>query len=49
MSDANHFDGREMAMVHRMFRREFLLAPGAVRQVAGGDNGRLKPWPRIWT
>jgi len=42
MSDANHFDGREMAMVHRMFRREFLLAPGVVRQVAGGDNGRAQ-------
>jgi iron-sulfur cluster repair protein YtfE (RIC family) len=40
MSDGSHFDGREMAMVHRMFRREFLLAPAVVRQVAGGDAGR---------
>jgi hypothetical protein len=33
-SDESHFDGREMAMVHRMFRREYLLAGGVVRQVA---------------
>jgi|SoiMethySBSTD1v2_1073268.scaffolds.fasta_scaffold117742_2 iron-sulfur cluster repair protein YtfE (RIC family) len=32
-----HFDGREMAMVHRMFRREFMLASGVVRHVAAGD------------
>src|ERR1700754_4420121 len=31
---------REMAMVHRMFRREFLLAPGMVRRVDVGDAGR---------
>jgi iron-sulfur cluster repair protein YtfE (RIC family) len=42
MSGGSHFDGREMAMVHRMFRREFLLAPGVVRQVAGGDSGRAQ-------
>jgi iron-sulfur cluster repair protein YtfE (RIC family) len=41
-SDVSHFDGREMAMVHRMFRREFLLAAGVVRQVAGGDIRRAR-------
>ena len=35
----NHF-GREMATVHRMFRREFLLAPGVVREVSARDTGR---------
>jgi hemerythrin-like domain-containing protein len=34
------FDGREMAMVHRMFRREFLLASQVVRRVACGDTRR---------
>ena len=32
---------REMTMVHRMFRREFLLAPGMVRRVEAGDTGRV--------
>src|ERR1700759_2100265 len=32
---------REMAMVHRMFRREFLLAPGVVRR-ADGDAHRIR-------
>ncbi len=35
-----HFDGREMAMVHRMFRREFLLAPGVVQRVDETDSRR---------
>ena len=34
-----HF-GREMAMVHRMFRREFLLAPEVVQRVGAGDVRR---------
>src|SRR5690242_2274867 len=33
---------REMAMVHRMFRREFLLAPAVVRGVDGGDARRVE-------
>jgi hemerythrin-like domain-containing protein len=37
-SDRDHAIGREMAMVHRMFRREFLLAAEAVRHVAVGDT-----------
>jgi iron-sulfur cluster repair protein YtfE (RIC family) len=41
-SDRAHFDGREMAMVHRMFRREFLLASGVVRRVTGGDIRRAR-------
>jgi hypothetical protein len=39
-SDEAHFDGREMAMVHRMFRREFLLAGGVARQVDCSDTTR---------
>ena len=35
-----HFDGREMAMVHTMFRREFRLAGGVVRRVGCGDSRR---------
>ena len=31
-----------MAMVHRMFRREFLLAPDVVRHVAVGDTRRAR-------
>lgn len=31
---------REMVMVHRMFRREFGLAPGVVRRVPPGDTDR---------
>jgi iron-sulfur cluster repair protein YtfE (RIC family) len=34
----SRFIGREMAMVHRMFRREFSLAGGVVRRVACGDT-----------
>jgi len=34
------FFGREMAMVHRMFRREFLLSSGVVRRVDSGDARR---------
>jgi len=37
-AEGRHFDGREMAMVHRMFRREFPLAGGVVRHVACGDT-----------
>lgn len=37
-----HFDGREMEMMHRMFRREFALMPGLVRDVAGGDRERTE-------
>ena len=40
LSAGQHFDGREMAMVHRMFRREFLLAGAVVRQVGCGDTRR---------
>ena len=40
-SGERRFDGREMAMVHRMFRREFLLASRVVRQVACGDTRRV--------
>ena len=29
-----HFDGREMLMVHDVFRREFALMPALVRGVA---------------
>ncbi len=36
------FDGREMALVHRMFRREFRLASGVVRQVHGGNTERAQ-------
>ena len=39
-AEGRHFDCREMAMVHRMFRREFLLAGGVVRHVAYGDTRR---------
>ena len=33
-------DTQEMVVVHRVFRREFRLAPQIVRQVADGDVGR---------
>src|SRR5262245_15210964 len=39
-AEGRHFDGREMAMVHRMFRRELLLAGDVVRHVACGDTRR---------
>ena len=35
-----YFDAREMQMLHKMFRREFLLAAGLVRRVAEGDGER---------
>jgi hypothetical protein len=31
-----HFDGREMAMVHDMLRREIALLPGLMAAVAAG-------------
>lgn len=37
-----HFDGREMLMVHDMFRREFALMPHLVRDVAAGDTARAQ-------
>ncbi|MCI2423844.1 hemerythrin domain-containing protein [Saccharopolyspora sp. K220] len=36
------FDGREMLMVHNMFRREFGLMPRVVRGVAAGDRARAQ-------
>ena len=42
MSSTGFFDGREMLMVHRAFRREFALAPGLVRQVDDGDTQRCR-------
>ncbi|GII28251.1 hemerythrin domain-containing protein [Planotetraspora mira] len=39
---ASHFDGREMYMLHNMFRREFALMPGLVRAVAAGDHERAR-------
>src|SRR5262245_35636433 len=40
VSGVGRFDGREMCMVHRMFRREFGLAASVVRQVSCGDSRR---------
>jgi hemerythrin-like domain-containing protein len=37
-----HFDGREMVMVHDVFRREFGLLPAVVRAVADGDVARAQ-------
>jgi hemerythrin-like domain-containing protein len=37
-----HFDGREMLMLHDMFRREFGLMPGVVRGVEPGDRDRAQ-------
>lgn len=37
-----YFDGREMLMVHNMFRREFMLATGLVEQVIDGDGERIE-------
>ena len=42
MSSSEFFDGREMLMVHRAFRREFALAPGLVRRVGDGDTLRCR-------
>jgi hypothetical protein len=36
------FDGREMLVVHTMFRREFGLMPELVRGVAAGDQHRMR-------
>jgi hemerythrin-like domain-containing protein len=35
-------DTWEMVVVHRSFRREFRLLPGAIRAVAAGDTGRAE-------
>lgn len=40
--DEEHFDAREMALVHRMFRREFTVARGLVRNVRGSDTNRFR-------
>lgn len=37
-----HFDGREMLMVHDVFRREFALMSALVRCVAVGDHNRAQ-------
>ncbi|GAA4587122.1 hypothetical protein GCM10023194_35150 [Planotetraspora phitsanulokensis] len=37
-----YFDGREMYMLHDMFRREFGLMPGLVRGVTAGDLERAQ-------
>jgi hemerythrin-like domain-containing protein len=37
-----YFDGREMFMVHDMFRREFALLPGLVVGVKVGDHARAQ-------
>ncbi|GII57481.1 hypothetical protein Pth03_58700 [Planotetraspora thailandica] len=37
-----NFDAREMEMLHKMFRREFSLAPGLVRRVEHGDQERTE-------
>src|ERR1700754_4767270 len=42
MSGGGYFDGREMLMVHRAFRREFALAPALVRRVDDGDTLRCR-------
>lgn len=42
MVNQQNFDAREMEMLHKMFRREFSLAPGLVRGVADGDRGRTE-------
>jgi hypothetical protein len=36
------FDGREMVMVHDVFRREFALLPGLIAAVAPGDHARAR-------
>lgn len=41
-SSEAHFDGREMLMLHNMFRREFTLMPRLVRDVAAGDAARTQ-------
>jgi hypothetical protein len=40
--DEEHFDAGEMKLVHRMFRREFTLARGLVRNVRGGHTNRAR-------
>ncbi|HEY0539870.1 MAG TPA: hemerythrin domain-containing protein [Actinoallomurus sp.] len=42
MSTERFFDGREMFMVHDMFRREFGLMPSVVRGVRAGDRDRTR-------
>jgi len=37
---AERVDTHEMVIVHRLFRREFRLLPGLVRQVPAGDRDR---------
>jgi hemerythrin-like domain-containing protein len=36
------FDGREMEMMHKMFRREFALMPGLVQNVPDGHRERTQ-------
>lgn len=40
--DDEQFDAHEITLVHRMFRREFALAPGLVRNVRGGHTNRAR-------
>lgn len=40
--NGQHFDGREMFMLHNSFRREFALMPALVRGVAAGDRERAQ-------
>lgn len=42
VSTDRYFDGREMLMVHNMFRREFMLATGLVERVFDGDDERIE-------
>jgi hemerythrin-like domain-containing protein len=42
VSGERFFDGREMFMVHDMFRREFGLMPRVVRGVRAGDRERTR-------
>ena len=42
MRGGGFFDGCEMLMVHRAFRREFALAPALVRRVDDGDTLRCR-------
>ena len=40
--DEPRFDGREMVIVHDVFRREFALLPGLIAAVAPGDHARAR-------
>jgi hemerythrin-like domain-containing protein len=42
LSTEQFFDGREMFMIHDMFRREFGLMPAVVRGVKAGDRERTQ-------